>query len=104
MTEQVLLDAKALGQRLGLSAKQIVRLNSDEKIPASLKIGKVSRWDVRIIEDWISLGCPNRKTFDATKTRKKVIQEISILLLLYLTRLLFFLITYWPDGSNPMVG
>jgi prophage regulatory protein len=59
------INAKTLGQKLQLSKRQIFRLNSCRKIPAPLKIGGAIRWDSHIIERWISLGCPDRREFEA---------------------------------------
>jgi len=61
-----LLTAKALGQMLSLSKRQIFRLNSCGKIPAPIRIGGSIRWDLeRDIRPWLAAGAPDRKTFDA---------------------------------------
>ena len=64
-TKSLLLSATELGLMVQLSARQIFRLNSSGKIPAPLKIGGAVRWAKEDIEKWISLGCPDRKTFKA---------------------------------------
>ena len=66
-TTEKLLTAKALGQLLSLSKRQIFRLNSSGKIPRSIRIGGSVRWANSTIESWIGLGCPDRQTFDAMK-------------------------------------
>jgi predicted DNA-binding transcriptional regulator AlpA len=60
-----LLSAKALGQRLSLSKRQIFRLNSSGRIPAPVRIGGAVRWVDMDIDKWIELGCPPRKDFEA---------------------------------------
>ena len=60
-----LLNAKTLGLKLQLSKRQVFRLNSCGRIPAPLRIGGSIRWNCQIIEDWISLGCPDRREFEA---------------------------------------
>jgi len=60
-----LLDAKTFGRWLSLSKRQIFRLNSCGKIPASVKIGGAVRWRLSDLERWIALGCPSREEFEA---------------------------------------
>jgi prophage regulatory protein len=60
-----LWDAKTFGQRLSLSKRQIFRLNSCGKIPASVKIGGAVRWRLSDIELWLEWECPCRKTFES---------------------------------------
>jgi len=58
-----LLTANAVGEMLSLSKRQIFRLKSSGRIPAPVKIGGSVRWKHTDIERWISLGCPDGKTF-----------------------------------------
>ena len=62
-----LLTAKAVGDMLSLSKRQIFRLNSCGKLPKSLRIGGSVRWANSTIQSWIALNCPDRKTFEAMK-------------------------------------
>ena len=67
-TTEKLLTAKALGQMLSLSKRQIFRLNSSGKIPAPIRIGGSIRWDLEgDIKPWLAAGAPDRKTFEAMK-------------------------------------
>lgn len=59
-----LLTAKAVAELLSLSKRQIFRLKSSAKLPASVKLGGAVRWRQSELEEWISLGCPDRKTFE----------------------------------------
>jgi prophage regulatory protein len=70
-TTEQLLTAKAFGQRLSLSKRQIFRLNSCGKIPAPIRIGGSIRWANSTIENWISMGCPDRLTFEKSNQRNK---------------------------------
>lgn len=68
MTEQItekLLTAKALGQMLSLSKRQIFRLNGSGKLPAPIRIGGSIRWAESTIAAWLKAGAPDRKTFEA---------------------------------------
>ena len=62
-----LLTANALGKMLSLSKRQIFRLNSSGKIPASIRIGGSVRWVQGTISEWLALGAPDRSTFEAIK-------------------------------------
>jgi prophage regulatory protein len=60
-----LLTAKAVGEMLSLSKRQIFRLNSCGKLPKPLRIGGSVRWANSTIRSWIELSCPDRKVFEA---------------------------------------
>jgi predicted DNA-binding transcriptional regulator AlpA len=63
-----LLTAKAVGDILSLSKRQVFRLKSSGKIPAHVKINGSVRWRQSDIEHWISLGCPDRDVFEQRKS------------------------------------
>ena len=60
-----LLSAKTLGEMLGLSKRQIFRLNSSGKLPKPLRIGGAVRWPESMIARWLAAGAPDRRTFEA---------------------------------------
>ncbi len=62
---QFAINAKAFGQRLALSKRQIFRLNSCGKIPAPVKIGGSVRWKISDVELWLEWNCPDRRTFES---------------------------------------
>ena len=62
-----LLSAKALGQLLSLSKRQIHRLNGCGKIPAPLRIGGAVRWSAEEISSWLAAGAPDRKRWEILK-------------------------------------
>jgi len=66
-----LIAAKALGQILSLSKRQIFRLNSCGKIPAPIRIGGAVRWSGQEIADWLAAGAPDRKTWQARKAVRR---------------------------------
>ena len=57
-----LLTAKAVGEMLSLSKRQIFRLNSCGKIPAPIRIGGSIRWSESTILAWLQAGAPDRLT------------------------------------------
>ena len=64
LTER-LLTAKSLGQILSLSKRQIFRLNSCGKLPKPIRIGGSVRWSQSTISQWLAIGAPDRRTFEA---------------------------------------
>jgi predicted DNA-binding transcriptional regulator AlpA len=63
--QHTLLTAKAVGQWLSLSKRQVFRLKGSGRLPAAVRIGGAVRWREADIQRWISLGCPDRKQFEA---------------------------------------
>ena len=62
-----LLTAKALGEMLSLSKRQIFRLNSCGKLPAPIRIGGAVRWSAEEISAWLAASAPDRRTWEAMK-------------------------------------
>ena len=62
-----LLSAKALAKMLSLSARTVWRYRSSDQLPRPVKVGGAIRWRHTDIEKWISMDCPDRKTFEARK-------------------------------------
>ena len=70
-TTEKLLTAKALGQMLSLSKRQIFRLNSCGKIPAPIRIGGSIRWNLEgDIKPWLTAGATDRKTWEVMKQER----------------------------------
>ena len=66
-----LLTAKAVGEMLSLSKKQIFRLSSCGKLPKPLRIGGSVRWSENTISQWLSAGAPDRKTWEAMEGQQR---------------------------------
>ena len=67
-TTEKLLTAKAVGEMLSLSKRQIFRLNSSGKIPAPVRIGGAVRWSVEEISAWLAASAPDRRTWEAMRS------------------------------------
>lgn len=65
--KEKLLSVKAVAQILSVSKRSVHRANSSGKIPKSVRVGGAVRWRESDIEEWIALGCPDRKTFENMK-------------------------------------
>lgn len=66
-----LLTAKAVGEMLSLSKRQIFRLNSCGKIPAPIRIGGAVRWSEETIRHWLSCGAPDRSEWETRREAER---------------------------------
>ena len=66
-----LLAAKALAKILSTSVRSIWRYRSSGRLPETVKIAGAIRWRQQDIGQWITMGCPDRKTFEARKEAEK---------------------------------
>ena len=70
-TTEKLLTAKAVGEILSLSKRQVFRLNSCGKIPSPIRIGGSIRWAESTILAWLQAGAPDREEFEARKEARQ---------------------------------
>jgi len=69
-TRQVLtITAKELALVLGISPRQVWRLNAMGKLPKPIRLGGSVRWKISEIADWIDSDCPDLQTWEAIKER-----------------------------------
>ena len=61
------ISARQLSQMLGVSLRQVWRLNAAGKLPQPIRLGGSVRWNRDEILRWFRAGCPSRQTWDATK-------------------------------------
>lgn len=67
-----LLTAAAVAEMLSLSKRQVFRMRSAGLICGPVRVGSGAiRWRRSDVERWISMGCPDRKTFDAMMETEK---------------------------------
>jgi predicted DNA-binding transcriptional regulator AlpA len=52
-----LIDAKAVGARLGCSWRHVLRMADRGAMPPGVKLGALRRWDADQLEAWIAGGC-----------------------------------------------
>ena len=55
---QEFLSAAELARLFGCSTRHVWRLHSSGKLPQAVRIGRLVRWPRRVVDDWISAGCP----------------------------------------------
>jgi excisionase family DNA binding protein len=56
--EPALIDVQAVAKLLGCSSRHVARLEDSGQMPRAVKLGRLSRWNRKAIEEWISAGCP----------------------------------------------
>lgn len=52
-----LIDAKEVGSMLGCSWRHVIRLADEGVLPWGCKLGRLRRWDLLEIEQFIASGC-----------------------------------------------
>jgi len=62
-----LITAKQLAVMLVCSEAHVWRLHSCARVPMPLKLGRLTRWRAREVEEWIEAGCPPRHRWDAMR-------------------------------------
>ena len=67
------VSAQRLSAMLGLSERTIRSMDVAGKLPRPLRLnGRSVRWSVREIQSWIDAGAPDRGTWEALKTNRKL--------------------------------
>jgi excisionase family DNA binding protein len=61
----LLLSARDLARELAVSRSTIWRWHAAGKLPLPIKVGRAVRWSRDAIVRWISMGSPDRSTFEA---------------------------------------
>ena len=70
MTEMVtarLGDVNAAAHKLNLSAKTIRRMADAGKMPGVIRLGRLLRFDLDLMDQWIDQGCPPLHRFNRAK-------------------------------------
>lgn len=63
-----LISAKQLAEEvLGVSIRQVWRLNATGKLPRPIRLGGSVKWKTSEITDWFEKNCPDRQTWEAMK-------------------------------------
>lgn len=54
----LLLDAKALAEKLSISKATVWRMRDGGKLPQPVRLGSCVRWRFTDVERWLADGCP----------------------------------------------
>jgi predicted DNA-binding transcriptional regulator AlpA len=57
------IDRAGLARMLGVSVRQLYRLDDAGKLPAALALGTCRRWSIEEIESWVRAGAPPRRVW-----------------------------------------
>ena len=70
-TTDRLLSVRETAKFLGISARQVHRLRSSQRICPNLMVGGSVRFRLSTLTEWLNMSCPNQKQFLAqTKAGK----------------------------------
>jgi excisionase family DNA binding protein len=53
-----LLDVDAVAKLLTCSPRTVWRLSDAGKMPAPVRVGRLVRWPLKVLMEWIDRGCP----------------------------------------------
>jgi len=53
------LDVAEVAKLLGCSQRHVFRQVDAGKMPRPVKLGRLNRWPIKEIEEWIAAGCPS---------------------------------------------
>ena len=62
--QMMAISAKTLASMLGVSLRQVWRLNSAGKLPQPVRLGGSVRWNRDEVLRWFEAGCPDRLTWE----------------------------------------
>ena len=67
-TEPLAVDAKRVGQLLGISRAQVWKLHASGRLPLPVRLGtRAPRWRVDELRDWLAAGCPDRQMWQGMR-------------------------------------
>ena len=65
MTTPRFLTRVTLAATLDCSVRHVDYLDSQGRLPRSIRLGRLKRWRASEIDAWIAAGCPARDKFEA---------------------------------------
>jgi predicted DNA-binding transcriptional regulator AlpA len=70
----LLTDIKGLETMLERDERSLWRDHAAGRLPRPIKLGKLTKWRVAEIREWVEAGCPDRKTWEGSR---KPIKKVS---------------------------
>ncbi len=65
--ESQLINVRTVAEMLGISLRQVWRLNATARLPKPIRLGGSVKWRRSEILAWLGQNCPDRQTWDAIK-------------------------------------
>lgn len=63
----LLADIHRVAAILSCSTRHVEDMNREARIPVPRRLGRLLRWDVAELREWVSAGCPDRPTWEQRK-------------------------------------
>ncbi|QDT32317.1 helix-turn-helix transcriptional regulator [Thalassoglobus polymorphus] len=60
-------DTDQLARALGCSSRHIANMDADGLLPAPIRLGRLKRWPISQIDNWMNAGSPSRKEWEASQ-------------------------------------
>ena len=57
---QLLWDVRQVAKTLGISPRHVARLVEFGEMPKPVHLGNLVRWNVDVVRQWITAGCPSQ--------------------------------------------
>jgi len=61
------IDTRELAELLHVSKRHLERMDASGRLPKPIRLGRAKRWLTSELEAWLEAGCPDRRTWLATK-------------------------------------
>ena len=71
-SQSIAISAKQLSRLLGVSLRQVWRLNATGKLPRPIRIGGSVRWNRAEVLRWFDAGCPDRQAWESMEEVEEV--------------------------------
>jgi predicted DNA-binding transcriptional regulator AlpA len=65
-----LINATELANMLGISMRHLWRMKAARELPKPIHLRRSVRWALADIEEWLKMGCPSTKVFEAKMSAK----------------------------------
>ncbi|WP_417851694.1 helix-turn-helix transcriptional regulator [Thalassoglobus sp.] len=60
-------DTEQLAKALGCSSRHIANMDAGGLLPAPIRLGRLKRWPISQIDNWMKAGSPSRKEWEASQ-------------------------------------
>ena len=67
--QPLLIDIASLAVLLSRSVAALERDQAADRLPRALKLGRSKRWRLQEVVEWVSAGCPDRRTWEARRAK-----------------------------------
>ncbi|MDA7527924.1 hypothetical protein N8590_02950 [bacterium] len=65
MADCKVYDTNQLAKTLGCSPRHVATMDADGLLPTPIRLGRLKKWSVSVIDQWLAAGSPDRATFES---------------------------------------